>query len=254
MNSGCASRFPQNRPVESAQGLRAPSATQRFVVRTALLISLLVSVPAQAQEVAHEPQTWLALFSQGPLVGQKLVLWFDAHARFGFAPESNPANTALLIRPGVGYRLREDMTIYLGYLWAPVWRSGQLTLNEHRVWQQYTWDLAFDSGAKMQLRSRLEERFAQGDVGLRFRQLVRAQTPPLVEKFILVAWDEVFLAFNNTRFGQLAGFDQNRLFLGVGRSLWGKFRLEAGYFNQWLPREGTDPMRHAFAVNLYAGW
>ena len=219
-----------------------------------LLLSILLSGVAHAQEVTNEPQAWFALFSQGPLVGQKFLLWFDAHARFGFAPESSPPSTSMLLRPGVGYRMREDMTIYLGYLWAPVWRNGQKSLDEHRVWQQYTWDIGFDSGAKMQLRSRLEERFAQGDVGIRFRQMVRAQTPPLHAKFILVAWDEVFISFNDTRFGQIAGFDQNRLFLGVGRSLWGKIRLESGYFNQWLPREGTDPMRHAFAVNLYAGW
>ncbi|MDP1821798.1 MAG: hypothetical protein Q8L48_01080 [Archangium sp.] len=38
----------------------------------------------------------------------------------------------------------------------------------------------------------------------------RAPTAP-IRPFMVVAWDEVFLAFNDTRFGQRAGFDQNRL-------------------------------------------
>ena len=214
---------------------------------------LLAASIAHAQDVAHEPQTWLGLFSGGPLAG-RFVGWFDAHARLGFAPASTQSNTAILLRPGVGVRVRDDMTVYAGYLWAPVWRDGQKTLDEHRLWQQWTWDIVLASGAKLQLRSRLEERLAQGDVGIRFRQLLRAQTYPLLERFMLVAWDEVFIAFNDTRFGQRAGFDQNRLFLGVANSLTKKVRVEAGYFNQYLPRPGPDPMRHAFAVNLYIGW
>jgi hypothetical protein len=222
--------------------------------RFSLLLLLIGGAsPARAQDLTHEPQTWLALFSGGPLAG-RFVGWFDAHGRFGFAPDSSAPNTAVLLRPGVGYRVRDDMTLYLGYLWAPVWRDGLQTLDEHRLWQQWTWDLALQSGPKFQLRSRLEQRLAQGDVGIRFRQMVRAQTAPMRERFMLVAWDEVFIAFNDTRFGQRAGFDQNRLFLGVANSLTKKVRLEAGYFNQYLPRPGPDPMRHAFAANLYVTW
>lgn len=215
------------------------------------MLVLVLASTARAEELAHEPQAWLALFSGGPVAG-RFVGWFDAHGRFGF---EQVATTSILLRPGVGYRVRDDMTVFLGYLWAPVYREGRQTLDEHRVWQQWTWDLAFASGVKMQLRSRMEERFAQGDVGFRFRQMVRAQTAPMLERFMLVAWDEVFIAFNDTRFGQRAGFDQNRLFLGVANSLTRKIRVEAGYYNQWLPRPmAPDPMRHAAMVNLYVGW
>ena len=209
-------------------------------------MSLLAHV-ASAQGLAHEPQAWLGVFANGPVTG-RVMGWADAHVRVGFA---SPAQTMVLLRPGLGYRVRDDMTVWVGYLWAPVWRDGVQTLSEHRVWQQWTWDLALASGAKFQLRSRLEERFASGDVGLRFRQFFRAQTAPLGE-FLLVAWDEIFLAFNDTRFGQRAGFDQNRLFLGVAHKVHPKLRVEAGYFNQFLPRPGVpSPMRHAAALNVF---
>ena len=216
-------------------------------MRRLTLLLLVVATSARAQELVHEPQAWFGVFATRPLLG-RFVGWFDGHLRLAF----EPAQTFVLLRPGVGFRVRDDMTIWLGYLWAPVWRGGIQTLSEHRVWQQWTWDLTFASGAKLQLRSRLEERFASGDVGLRFRQMIRAQSAQLKNGFMLVAWDEVFLAFNDTRFGQRAGFDQNRLFLGVAMPLAPKVRLEAGYFNQYLNRvDAPDPVRHAAMVNLY---
>ncbi len=223
------------------------------MIRHVLLLFLLWASTARAQdELVHEPQAWFGVFSGGPLAG-RFVGWFDAHARFAFEPTKT---TSILLRPGVGYRVRDDMTVFLGYLWAPVWRDGRQTLDEHRLWQQWTWDIPFQSGARVQVRSRFEERLAQGDVGLRFRQFVRAQTAPLLAlRTILVIWDEVFLALNDTRFGQRAGFDQNRLFFGVGYPLTRQLRVEGGYFNQYLPRPAApDPMRHAAMLNLYVGF
>ena len=221
------------------------------MTRVAVLVLLLLTTPAAAQ-VVHEPQAWLGLFSSGPIAG-RVVGWFDAHARLGFGLQ--PV-TSVLLRPGVGYRVRDDVTVWLGYLWAPVWRAGQLSVNEHRVWQQLTWELALPAGAKLQLRSRLEERFVAEEVGWRFRQFVRAQTAALAGgPFMLVAWDEVFVAFNDTRFGQRAGFDQNRLFLGVAQKVTPQLRLEAGYFNQFLPRlTAPSPMRHVAMVNVFVAW
>lgn len=216
-----------------------------------LLVALVLAPVASAQDLTHEPQSWFGLFTNGPLTG-RVVGWFDAHLRMGFG--ESPV-TMTLLRPGVGFRVRDDMTVWVGYLWAPVWRDGLQTLSEHRVWQQWTWDLSFGSGAKMQLRSRLEQRFAAGEVGIRFRQFVRAQTAPLGGgPLMLAGWDELFLAFNDTRFGQLAGFDQNRLFLGVALKVSTKWRVEGGYFNQFLPRTGASPMRHAAAVNVFFIW
>ena len=211
---------------------------------------LLLAPVAAAQGFAQEPQAWLGAFANGPVAG-RVMGWADVQLRLGF---SSPTQTALLVRPGLGYRVRDDMTVWVGYLWAPGWRDGVQTLSEHRLWQQWTWDLAHGSGAKFQVRSRFEQRFASGDVGLRFRQFFRAQTAPL-GGFLLVAWDEIFLAFNDTRFGQRAGFDQNRLFVGVARKLNSRLRVEAGYFNQVLPRPGVpSPMRHAVALNVFANW
>lgn len=218
--------------------------------RAALLVWLFAS-PALGEGVSHQTQSWFGLFASGPVAG-RVMGWFDAHGRFAFEPASS---STTLLRPGLGYRVRDDMTVWLGYLWAPVWTEGALTLDEHRLWQQWTWDLPCASGAKVQLRTRFEQRFARAAVGLRLRQFVRAQTAPLQgTQLRLVAWDEAFVALNTTAF-QRAGFDQNRLFLGLARGLTNSLRLEAGYFNQWLSRPGqADPLRHVAMVNAFMTW
>jgi hypothetical protein len=66
----------------------------------------------------------------------------------------------------------------------------------------------------------------------------------------LVAWDELFIGFNDVSWGPSAGYDQNRLFLGVARPVddWG--RVEVGYLLAHLDRE-PDLVAHAVAVNLF---
>jgi hypothetical protein len=65
----------------------------------------------------------------------------------------------------------------------------------------------------------------------------------------------VFFAFNDTAWGQQAGFDQNRAFAGVGWFLDDAVRLEAGYMNRLVHRrDAPDPVHHAVMVNLFASW
>lgn len=217
----------------------------------ALALLLLLAGPAHAQPLKPEPGAWFGLFVSGPVAGNVLA-WFDLHAR----SSDDFATVAYLVRPGIGYRVRPDMAVWLGYAWTPVVKRGDVTLDEHRPWQQWTWDgPRFESGLKLSFRSRLEERVAQGQVGLRFRQFVRLQSPWLGGGPLLLAtWDEVFVAFNDTAWGQKAGFDQNRFFAGVGLKVGAHTRVEAGYFNNWLNRDGPDPFRHVAMVNVFVGW
>ncbi len=214
-----------------------------------LLAALLAAAPVSAAELAVEPQAWFGVFSQVHLTGP-WVAWGDLHARVS----DDVSKVSVLVRPGVGYRFRPDMVAWLGYAWTPVMREGDVTLDEHRVWQQWTWDLELPRDAKLSLRSRLEQRLAHGEVGLRFRQFVRVQSAWLGGgPVLLAAWDEAFFAFNETGFGQQAGFDQNRFFAGVGLRVTRGVRLEAGYFNQYqLRRDAPDPFRHAAMVNIFA--
>lgn len=219
-----------------------------------LIVGLLCAslTAAAADDIAHEPQGWLAFFGQKKVAGSPFVFWLDVQARLN----QPVTQTTWLLRPGVGLRFRPDMVAWLGYAWTPVVREGAITLDEHRVWQQWTWDVALPLGMKLLVRSRLEERLARGEVGLRFRQFVRVQSPRLDGKpVILAAWDEAFVAFNDTAWGQQAGFDQNRVFGGVGLFLSDEVRLEVGYLNQYqVRRNAPDPMRHVALINVFANW
>lgn len=222
------------------------------MLRTALLAALILcSLPARAaDEFIHEPQGWFGFFGQKKLENSVFVFWLDLHGRL----HGSGQQTNLLIRPGVGVRFHPSMVAWLGYAWTPLIRAGEVATDEHRLWQQWTWDIALDNTMKLQLRSRLEERISAGQVGLRFRQFFRVQSPRY-GRAILAAWDEVFLAFNDTAWGQQAGFDQNRVFAGVGLFITEQVRVEGGYMNQLVHRRDTpDPVRHVAMVNLFASW
>ncbi|HBK73086.1 MAG TPA: DUF2490 domain-containing protein, partial [Planctomycetaceae bacterium] len=103
-----------------------------------------------------------------------------------------------------------------------------------------------------------EQRFvsAGAQVGWRFRQLVRAQKPLEHHSDLLwVAWDEIFLHLRDTDWGAVTGYNQNRVFVGMGRipnkrSPW---RTEIGYLYQQIdiPEDGADLNNHILSVNFY---
>ncbi len=67
----------------------------------------------------------------------------------------------------------------------------------------------------------------------------------------LVAYDEIFIAFNDTDWGAQSGFDQNRLFAGLGWQFQKGINVEAGYLNQFVRRRGRDNlMNHILSLNL----
>jgi hypothetical protein len=222
-----------------------------------LVAAALAALPAFAQqdelqkdEFVHEPQGWVAFFGQKKLPSSVFVFWLDAQARLN----ATASQTQVLLRPGVGVRFRPDMTAWVGYAWTPTVRDGSVAIDEHRLWEQWIWDLTFDNGMKAQLRSRFEQRLQRAEIGLRFRQFVRVQSPRY-GRGLLAAWDEVFFAFNDTKWGQEAGFDQNRLFLGVGWFIDDAVRVEAGYLNQLVHRRAApDPVRHVALVSVFANW
>lgn len=217
-------------------------------------VALLLAPSAYAQppDVVEETQAWFALIAQKKLGDSNFVFWLDAHVRINGTGNQQ----TLIARPGLGYRFRPDMSVWVGYAWVPVFKDEVETLDEHRLWQQWTWDIALPLEGKIQLRSRLEERFAKGSVGFRFREFVRAQTGRLGNSpVMLVVWDEAFVAFNDTSFGQQVGFDQNRLFLGLAFYFSKEVRFEAGYGNQYVVRrDAPDPVRHLAVANLFANW
>lgn len=222
----------------------------------AICFAALSLAPARARAQAYDDsyQTWASLTVQGE-VTPDLVLYIDLNWRFwdDFAPYQQ------LYRPGIGYRIAPGMHVWLAYAWTPSWsRTGDFT-DEHRIWEQWTYDIpGLPDGLKVYLRSRLEQRFrpeTSSDVALRFRQMARVLVPFARDfPLSLSLWDEAFVGLSdagNSAGGlwQRAGFDQNRLFLGISWTPMPTVRIEAGYLNHWIVRPTQDEVHHVLAIN-----
>ncbi len=214
----------------------------------ALLSALLSAAPALAQ-TENTFQSWTAAFATVRTNSAEKpaspALWMDLQARRG------SGTTALLARPGVGYLFDPRLSVWAGYLFAPTFVDGGPTRYENRAWEQFMATFKLGSGTLL-LRTRAEQRFVvdASDVGHRFRQLVRYQHG-FSPRWAGAVWDEIFLAANDTDFGQEAGLDQNRLFLGPAWLPENGVRLEGGYLLVVQPRSALTTLAHALSVNCF---
>lgn len=220
----------------------------------ACLFGLLLVLDGRELRAESGAQVWGAVFLQAKLseVVPGLHAWLDLQPRHG------AGGAVTLVRPGLGLQLTDGLILHAGYAWVARWPEAEPDVHEHRIWQQLlfthtageTWDLL--------LRPRFEQRLSArgGAVGLRLRFMARAawwleRDGPLA----LVAWDEVFLGFNQTDWGNLGGFDQNRLFLGVAIRGVHRSRFELGYLNLYLGRGAAeDRVDHVASLNLFASF
>lgn len=230
--------------------------------RTAAAAILLAALACGATstataETVDDQGLWLAFLSQGAFsddADSPWKWWFDAHARFfddadGFGQS--------ILRPGIGYEIAERTTLWAGYGWINTAPAARSNFDENRVWQQLTWST--DVGpATWALRSRLEQRFLEtgSDTGWRWRQFVRMRMPIVggPRDVYFVAWDEVFVNFNDTDWGARSGFNQNRLFIGFGRrrQRCADTRIEIGYLNQAInPAGGDNLTNHILSFNYF---
>jgi hypothetical protein len=213
---------------------------------------------SSAQGQIQDAGLWLGAFSQGEFSAPALRdrdarWWFDANTRF--LGESYPLLQSV-IRPGIGRQLNDEQSIWVGYAWIGESIPG-IDFHENRIWEQ--WSLTQDYGDTTVLfRSRLEQRFVSvgNDAGWRFRQMIRLQRPFRGhDKLMWVAWDEIFFHLNNTDWGARAGYNQNRVFVGIGREprLTGRRRTEIGYLYQQInvPEDGADLSNHILSVNIF---
>lgn len=194
----------------------------------ALTIAATLPVSAQAQD-----QVWSAVTVSGPVAkDSRWLVWFDGHARFR---EGGDTLDTIILRPGVGYRVNDRMDVWVGYAHVTNRRPGVDT-EEHRLWQQATYTIAQIAGGNLTGRTRFEQRFRDGgdDTGLRLRQFVRWSRPLGDTPLSAVVSNEIFIALNDTDWGQRGGYDQNRAFVGLAYAVTPKFRVEAGYLNQQI--------------------
>ena len=126
--------------------------------------------------------------------------------------------------------------------------------NEGDLWQQV---LLTHKLHKLDLLawSILEERFIEdtvGHVGIRFRQQVRGQYPISADKqWSAVVYDEYFANLNSLPSINKAGYDQNRVFVGINKKITPHVNMEAGYMLNTVNRfNKADQFNHIIMVQL----
>jgi hypothetical protein len=230
-------------------------------MRTCKLLTLVLSVisiyvfPLKAF-ANSDFQSWNAIALAGPIdENSPWQFWYDGHYRF-----KDDANSlgVQIYRPAIGYQVNEDLAVWLGYA-RVISDAGEQNIHEDRIWQQATFNITQLFGGVLSGRTRLEQRFRDdiaGDTGHRIRQFFR-WSKPLADNWSIVVWDELFIGLNDADWGQLSGFDQNRLYVGPAYQLSDKWRVEAGYMHNVINPPGGDNNRqtnHNLSITLFGSW
>jgi hypothetical protein len=205
---------------------------------TTLIATFAVSSIARTAHAQDaDSQVW-GLFTFNARFPNKFRLYAEVQPRLG---ENYNRYTQLLIRPAVGYQINRTFSAWLGYGWTP---SFFPEFNgENRIFQQLLWEDGYQ-GTSITNRFRLEQRFIEyaGETAWRARHQLRLSRPVSKgSQWSYVGYDELFWHLNTTPRGPKAGFDQNRLFLGMSYNVSRHTRLELGYMPTFVnPRNGPD--------------
>lgn len=217
---------------------------------TRLLFLFLSLFPAvSAAQSAQDVQVWTSVAGTAKLNAESTgpSAWLDLHLR------RSGTGVLHIFRPGVGWRLRPNISLWAGYAWIPTLPDDGDARFEHRLWQQViashrTNRLGWTS------RTRFEQRMAgsSADLGLRLRQFVRSGWDWREDgRYGLVVWDELFVGLNDTDWGAPAGIDQNRLFAGFFLKSGAKVRGELGYLSLVVYRDSGNTLGHTLSTTVF---
>lgn len=195
-----------------------------------LIVGLTCITGVLAQETGEDDLgSWFMYFGTNRL-SDRLSLHTEAQLRtYRFGSNFNQ----LLLRTGLNYHLSEKAILTIGYAWIGTDTSfeeppSEKDLRENRIFQQFV--LNNKLGALgFSHRYRLEQRFLERSghpdatrTEYRARYLLRL-TYPLVNKWYITFYDEIFINLQEPLFGQ------NRLYGALGYQLGNKVKLEVGY-------------------------
>jgi len=220
----------------------------RGVVRVVFIIVVLVAAVPASGQVSTDGRVWTGVGFQGRLAERSPWRWsLESQVR---TRDGVHAVDVFLIRFAMGRDLTSRSHVGGGYTNSTMFPIAGEALTEHRAFQQYIWTGRAGTSS-VAIRTRFEERFSEGNnqAAFRLRQQVRYTRPFAgYPRFALIAYEEWFVHTNGTnRYAR--GFDQNRAFGGVARTITPRVRLEIGYLNQYTNSHvGPDRMNHV----LYA--
>jgi hypothetical protein len=221
---------------------------------TALIVAgaLFAASPPAAAQHTQDAQVWVQALALGRVGDWRTHLEaqprvFDGASELGLT----------IIRAAIGRALTPQVSAWLGYAWVPR-TFGPGVRHEQRIWQQLLIAPSAVHGWTPLVRLRLEQRWLDPWDGRshRLRALARAQRPFASDgRWQLASYNELMLTFDDTPAGPQRGYDRNRFYAGVMRSVSPAATLEAGYIWEHSPLTGRgDRHDHAAIAVMTLQW
>lgn len=213
-----------------------------------IIISFVLAAHSHA-EVDEDGAFWINLNAQGKLPVDNLNWYAEYQPRW--REEGKHFDTSIL-RPAIYCVINANSSVWLGYANVRFHPSGRSSREENRLWQQYFYKFEPFENIYMQSRTRFEQRHfdTASDTGYRLRQLFRVSVPIKATPYSFVFWDEYFMHLNDTDWGAVKGFDQNRAFIGVNAKINSQTSFEIGYLNQYINVRNIDRENHVLSTTL----
>lgn len=212
------------------------------IVLLSLLWTTWMSLCTGAQSLDLNHHAWYSYSGDHPVAG-RWGIHFDGQWR---RAELGTEWQQYQLRPGLNYALSRSILLTFGYAFTKSYPYGDFpaskSISEHRIYQQGLISWRWRS-IPLQHRIRLEQRFIQYPQSPstwtyqnRFRYLFKADIPLRKDGRGQTLW--YLPVFNEILIGippnhGASAFDQNRLFVGIGRVL-PMAKLEAGYMKQFV--------------------
>ena len=206
-------------------------------------------------DTIEDGRYWFTLATQGMLpeniFDTKKLNWnVDIHERLR---DEGRASDQFFVRSSVTYLATSKSSYSFGFDYLVNHPPGKSSLDEQRLWQQFSYKFDPLANVNFSSRTRLESRWREdGDeTAFRLRQMIRASVPlPIKPSISAVIYDELFVNLNETDWGSYRGIDQNRLFLGFNWAFNANTALEMGYINQYINTRTIDRENHIVSTTL----
>ena len=218
---------------------------------TALLFSCSTPILAAEDELG----AWIIVSGNDPIrINGEPTPWrfaFDAQNRH---VEDTVGFRQYLLRPSVGYTLDSGVQVWFGFGRFETEPANGRARFENRYWQQLNLKLGNFGGGTLSGRLRVEERLLStgDDTAVVARVMLRYTKPFGNARGQYWAFGvEPFIDFRDTDWGAEEGVSQNRVTLGIGRTVSEHLSVEMGYMNQYFFRQTRqDRSNHLATVNF----
>ncbi len=213
----------------------------RVCTASFLLLCSIFVVPqaVNAEIVDRDNGYWAPIMLRAPIY-KKWQASLEYQPRWQQAADKHL--TESVVRLGAGYEFNKKLSVFGG---AYISSHFNEELDwENRLWEQATYT-SMIGRFSLQNRLRLEqiqkEEFERSS--WRLRHQLRITTPfPKFKNWYLVASEEPFFNLNSAENGPRQGFNQNRLYFGIGRQINRCTRIEVGYLHQYKNNRGKPDL------------